>query len=88
MKWNRWISGLALSAALLALPAQAVDYDFKTNAPQDYYRSSSYEDIYGSQYNYGGRNLVDYKSPGCWDVHLRGQDCLRLQGRRVGRYHS
>ncbi len=44
MKWNRWISGLALSAALLALPAQAVDYDFKTNAPQDYYRSSSYED--------------------------------------------
>ncbi len=63
MKWNRWIAGLALSASLLALPAQAVDYDFKTNAPQDYYRSSSYEDIYGSQYNYGGRNLVDYKIP-------------------------
>ena len=69
MKWNRWISGLALSAALLALPAQAatapraMDYNFSTAAPQDYYKSGSYEDVYGSQYNYGGRNVVDYQIP-------------------------
>lgn len=63
MKWNRWIAGVALSAALLALPAQAADYDFSTAAPQDFYKSGSYEDIYGSQYNYGGRNVVDYQIP-------------------------
>ena len=55
MKWKRWVSGLALSAALLALPAQAMDYNFTTAAPQDFYTSGSYEDVYGSQYNYGGR---------------------------------
>ncbi|MCI9122030.1 MAG: class D sortase [Oscillibacter sp.] len=63
MKWNRWLSGLALSAALLALPAQAMDYNFSTAAPQDFYKSGSYEDVYGSQYNYGGRNVVDYQIP-------------------------
>ncbi len=63
MKWKRWLSGLALSAALLALPAQAMDYNFSTAAPQDFYKSGSYEDIYGSQYNYGGKNVVDYQIP-------------------------
>ena len=63
MKWNRWLSGLALSAALLVLPAQAMDYNFSTAAPQDFYKSGSYEDVYGSQYNYGGRNVVDYQIP-------------------------
>ena len=63
MKWNRWLSGLALSAALLALPAQAMDYNFSTAAPQDFYKSGSYEDVYGSQYNYGGKNVVDYQIP-------------------------
>ena len=63
MKWKRWVSGLALSAALLALPAQAMDYNFTTAAPQDFYTSGSYEDVYGSQYNYGGRNVVDYQIP-------------------------
>ena len=33
MKWNKWIAGLALSASLLALPAQAMDYNFSTAAP-------------------------------------------------------
>ena len=28
-----------------------------------YYPSSSYEDVYGSRYNYGGKNVVDYQSP-------------------------
>lgn len=63
MKWNRWIAGLALSAALLALPAQAMDYNFSSAAPQDFYKSGSYEDVYGSQYNYGGKNVVDYQIP-------------------------
>ena len=63
MKWNRWIAGLALSASLLALPAQAMDYNFSTAAPQDFYKSGSYEDVYGSQYNYGGKNVVDFQIP-------------------------
>ena len=63
MKWNRWIAGLALSVSLLALPAQAMDYNFSTAASQDFYKSGSYEDVYGSQYNYGGKNVVDYQIP-------------------------
>ena len=52
--------------ALLALTPSAyaaADYSFETTAPQDYYKSTSYEDIYGSQYNYGGKNVVDYQIP-------------------------
>ena len=52
--------------ALLALSPSAyaaADYSFETTAPQDYYKSTSYEDVYGSQYNYGGRNVVDYQIP-------------------------
>lgn len=62
---NKFI-GLVLSivAALsLAVPAFAADYDFTTTAPQDYYGSTSYEDVYGSGYNYGGPNVVDYQIP-------------------------
>ncbi len=55
---------LAVGAALsLTAPAFASDYSFTTKAPQDYYGSTSYEDVYGSQYNYGGRNVVDYNIP-------------------------
>ena len=55
---------LAVGAALsLTAPAFASDYSFTTKAPQDYYGSTSYEDVYGSQYNYGGRNVVDYDIP-------------------------
>ena len=52
--------------ALLALAPSAyaaADYSFTTDAPQDYYKSTSYEDVYGSQYNYGGKNVVDYQIP-------------------------
>ena len=41
----------------------AADYSFTTDAPQDYYGDTSYEDIYGSQYNYGGPNVVDFQIP-------------------------
>jgi len=53
----------AVAALSLTAPAFASDYSFTTTAPQDYYDSTSYEDIYGSQYNYGGRNAVDYDVP-------------------------
>ncbi len=66
MKHIGRIAALALSAATalsLTAPAFASDYSFTTTAPQDYYGSTSYEDVYGSQYNYGGRNVVDYDVP-------------------------
>lgn len=66
MNWKKNLYGLALSAVLMmALPstALATDYSFTTDAPQDYYKSNSYEDVYGSQYNYGGKNVVDYQVP-------------------------
>ena len=66
MKHIGKIAGLALSAVMalsMTAPAFASDYSFTTTAPQDYYKSTSYEDVYGSQYNYGGRNAVDYDVP-------------------------
>ena len=47
----------------MAANAMAADYSFTTDAPQDYYGDTSYEDIYGSQYNYGGPNVVDFQIP-------------------------
>ena len=67
MNKMRNLLGLALAAGAalsLTIPAFASDYSFATTAPQDYYGSTSYEDVYGSQYNYGGRNAVDYDVPG------------------------
>jgi len=43
--------------------AGAADYSFTTDAPQDYYGDTSYEALYGSQYNYGGPNVIDYQIP-------------------------
>ena len=66
MKHVRKIAGLMLSVAAalsMAVPAFASDYSFTTDAPQDFYSNTSYEDVYGSQYNYGGRNVVDYQVP-------------------------
>lgn len=60
------IPKICLTAALCALlgsGASAADYNFVTDAPQNYYKSSSYEDVYGSQYNYGGKNIVDFQIP-------------------------
>ena len=61
----RSICGMILAAALFTIPttAQAADYNFETSAPSDYYDSTSYEDVYGSRYNYGGTNVVDYQIP-------------------------
>lgn len=57
---------MALAAALatsLVSTALAVDYAFNTDAPRDFYGDTSYEDIYGSQYNYGGPNVIDFQAP-------------------------
>lgn len=66
MKWMKRLCSAALTAVLtisLASTALAADYSFNTDAPQDYYEDTSYEDIYGSQYNYGGPNIVDFQAP-------------------------
>ena len=59
------ISGLILASLLFILPttAQAADYEFVTDGTPEYYGSTSYEDVYGSRYNYGGPNIVDYQIP-------------------------
>ena len=50
---------------LLSTPvaAQAADYSFSTDSASDYYTAASYEDAYGSQYNYCGPNVVDHQLP-------------------------
>lgn len=66
MKHINKIAALALSAVAalsMTAPAFAADYSYTTKAPQDYYGSTSYEDVYGSRYNYGGKNVVDYDVP-------------------------
>ena len=54
---------LSVLTSLLTVSASAVDYTFTTTAPADYYTGTSYEEVYGSQYNYGGRNVMDYQAP-------------------------
>ena len=60
-RYRSILSGLLITAVLFSLStaAQAADYDFFTGDAPEYYGSTSYADIYGSQYNYGGSNLVD-----------------------------
>lgn len=60
------ITCMTLTAAAvmsLSVSAFAADYSFDGVSDTDYYPSTSYEDTYGSAYNYGGRNLVDYQIP-------------------------
>ena len=54
---------LAAMLSAMAVSAQAADYSFETDGTPEYYPSSSYEDVYGSRYNYGGKNVVDYQIP-------------------------
>ena len=60
------IRAICFSLALLMLlssQAMAADYSFETAAATDYYGSTSYEEVYGAQYNYGGQNAVDFLDP-------------------------
>ena len=66
MKYGRHLPRFALLFALtaaLSVNAFAADYDFETGMDTEYYPSTSDEDAYGSAYNYGGPNLVDYQIP-------------------------
>ena len=63
---KHFLSKILLTAAAfsaLMVSAQAMDYNFSTTAPQDFYKSGSYEDVYGSQYNYGGKTWWTSRSP-------------------------
>jgi hypothetical protein len=40
--------------------AYAADYTFPAKNNDDFYKSTLYEDIYGSAYNYGGPNVTDF----------------------------
>ncbi len=59
---TKFLMTTALLSALV-VSASAADYSFTTDAPQDYYGSTSYEEVYGSQYNYEGPNVVDFLDP-------------------------
>lgn len=57
---------LCLSLSLLSslvVSASAADYTFETEQSTDYYDSTCYEDKYDADYNYGGRNQIDYDIP-------------------------
>ena len=47
----------------LAANAAAADYTFEGAEKTSYYPSTGYEAAYGSAYNYGGRNVIDYEIP-------------------------
>lgn len=66
MKYGKHLPRFAVLFALtaaLSVNAFAADYDFETDMDAEYYPATSYEDTYGSTYNYGGPNLVDYQIP-------------------------
>ena len=63
MKHVKCLIAAALAAWVLPLSAYAAGYSFLTEAPSDYYPPTAYEDTYGSQYHYGGPNVVDYQIP-------------------------
>ena len=54
---------VAAMMASMAVSASAADYTFTTAPEPEYYKSTNYVDLYGSAYNYGGRNQIDYDIP-------------------------
>ena len=66
MKAIRFVLTLAATTAVfaaLAVSAGAMEYTFEGVPETEYYPSTNYEDAYGSRYNYGGSNAVDYVRP-------------------------
>lgn len=63
---KRKLLSLALTAAAMlsmAAGVQAADYSFATDGMPEYYPPTSYEEVYGTAYNYGGSNMIDYQIP-------------------------
>lgn len=66
MRNIKGLLSLALTAAaitMLPVSAHALGYSFETDELTGYYPSTAYEEVYGSQYRYGGPNVVDYQIP-------------------------
>ena len=66
MKLIRRLAELALmliTMAALSVGAFAAEYCFETGAGTEYYPATSYGDTYGTAYNFGGPNPVDYQIP-------------------------
>ena len=66
MKHIRRLAELALmliTMAALSVGAFAAEYCFETGAGTEYYPATSYGDTYGTAYNFGGPNPVDYQIP-------------------------
>lgn len=53
----------ALSVLTAGASAAGLEYSFEGAEQPEYYGDTSYEGVYGSQYNYGGINTVDYNLP-------------------------
>ena len=63
---KRKLLSLAISLCLtlaLSISASAADYKFNGVDDTEYYPSTNYESAYGSSYNFGGCNVVDYDIP-------------------------
>ena len=60
---KRFLSVILAALSLTTAPASALEYTFETQSSADYYGSTSYADIYGSRYNYGGANAIDFYDP-------------------------
>ena len=63
MKRCRGLQLVLVAVMLMTTPAFAADYNFETLSPKDFYESTSYEEVYGAQYNYSGINAVDLLDP-------------------------
>lgn len=67
MKRNKKAFSAAVALGmLLVMPVcanAAADYSFQGTAAPEYYHATNYEDVYGAQYNYGGKNVADYQIP-------------------------
>lgn len=64
MKTKKLMLGMAMAVGILmatTVCANAADYSFSTESLADYYGGTSYEEVYGSRYNYGGVNVVDFQ---------------------------
>ena len=55
------LTGFLLTALMVA-PASAMDYEIQGVAQTEFYRDTAYEDTYGTAYQYGGINAIDFQS--------------------------
>jgi len=51
---------IAALAAALSISASALVYTFRARDNTDFYRPTPFEEVFGSQFNYGGMNVTDF----------------------------